>query len=488
MSERPNVLLFFTDQQRFDTIAALGNGVIRTPNLDRLCAEGTAYTSAYSPSSVCVPARCSLHHGQYPWRTGCYDNSHAMPTDRPSFMDVLTEAGYRTHGIGKCHFTPDRHALRGFQSRETQEECTIRNDDYVAHLHANGFEHISDPHGARGQMYYVPQLAQMPARLHPTQWIGDRSIAFVKQQSEASEPWMLFSSFIHPHPPFAPPIPWNKLYRAGSMPLPKMPADFEALHTYINRRQNRYKYRDRGLDMNLIRVIRAHYYACISFIDFQIGRVLEALERTGQLDSTLILFASDHGEHLGDYGCFGKRSMHDTCARVPLLARLPGRFDAGAVCEAPVSLVDVAPTILATTGTDGAMASDGVDLADVAAGACERDIVYSQYQREGQAIYTAVTREWKYAYSAPDNREFLFDRTGDPDETRSHTNVPACQDALGNMRGRMIERLQSGGEAAALDGDSWKVYPPLDIDPDPDAGLLIQDTPGADYTIPGYTD
>ncbi len=488
MSERPNVLLFFTDQQRFDTIAALGNDIIRTPNLDRLCAEGTAFTSAYSPSPVCISARCSLHYGQYPWRTGCYDNGFPMPTDRPSFMDVLAEVGYRTHGIGKCHFTPDGHALRGFQSRETQEECTIRDDDYVAHLYASGFEHVSDPHGARGQMYYVPQLAQMPARLHPTQWIGDRSVAFVEQQREAGEPWMLFSSFVHPHPPFAPPVPWNKLYRVPSMPLPKLPDGCENLHTYINRRQNRYKYRDRGLDMNLIRVIRAHYYACISFIDFQIGRVLDALERTGRLDNTLILYTSDHGEHLGDYGCFGKRSMHDTCARVPLLARLPGRFDTGAVCDAPVSLVDVAPTILAATGTDGAMDSDGVSLADVAAGACDRDIVFSQYRNEGTAIYTAVTREWKYAYSAPDNREFLFDRTGDPDETRSYTDDPACQDALRDMRQRMIECLQSGGEAPALDGDDWKVYALLDVDPDPDAGLLVQDAPGADYRLPGYTD
>ena len=485
---RPNVLLFFTDQQRFDTIAALGNGVIRTPNLDRLCAEGTAFTSAYSPSPVCVSARCSLHYGQYPWRTGCYDNGYDMPTDRPSFMDVLTEAGYRTHGIGKCHFTPDGHALRGFQSRETQEECTIRNDDYVAHLHANGFEHVSDPHGARGQMYYTPQLAQMPARLHPTQWIGDRSVAFVEQQADANEPWMLFSSFIHPHPPFAPPVPWNKLYRVGSMPLPKLPADFESLHTYINRRQNRYKYRDRGLDMNLIRLIRAHYYACISFIDFQIGRVLETLERSGQLDNTLILFTSDHGEHLGDYGCFGKRSMHDTCARVPLLARLPRRFEGGAVCDTPTSLVDLAPTILAATGIDGAMESDGADLADMASGTCIRDAVFSQYQREGQAIYTAVTREWKYAYSAPDNREFLFDRVTDPDETQSCTGVPSCKDILQNMRQRMIERLRSGDETVALDGDNWKVYPQLDIDPDPDAGLLVQDAPGADYRLPGYTD
>ena len=486
---RPNVLLFFTDQQRFDTIAALGNGVIRTPNLDRLCAEGTAFTSAYSPSPVCVSARCSLHYGQYPWRTGCYDNGYDMPTDRPSFMDVLTEAGYRTHGIGKCHFTPDGHALRGFQSRETQEECTIRNDDYVAHLHANGFEHVSDPHGARGQMYYTPQLAQMPARLHPTQWIGDRSVAFVEQQADANEPWMLFSSFIHPHPPFAPPVPWNKLYRVGSMPLPKLPADFESLHTYINRRQNRYKYRDRGLDMNLIRLIRAHYYACISFIDFQIGRMLSALEESGQLDDTLILFTSDHGEYLGDYQCFGKRGMHDSAARIPLIARMPGRFDGGQIVDEPANLVDIAPTILQTTGCKIADHElDGADLRAVASGDADRAGGISQFNSGPNGVYMLAAKRWKYIYSAPDDKELLFDAVEDPLETRNKATAPFMSGVRDEMKTALIAALRAGGEEAALDGDDWRRYPVQTMPDDPDDGLLTQDPAWAELGIEGYGD
>lgn len=114
---RPNVLLLFTDQQRADAFGAAGNPVIRTPNLDRLAREGTHFTSAYTPAPVCVPARCSLITGQHPHRTGCVDNGDSMPTDRPTLMQALSGAGYRTHGIGKMHFTPDPQALRGFQSR-----------------------------------------------------------------------------------------------------------------------------------------------------------------------------------------------------------------------------------------------------------------------------------------------------------------------------------------------------------------------------------
>ncbi|HUT75411.1 MAG TPA: sulfatase-like hydrolase/transferase [Armatimonadota bacterium] len=486
-----NVLVIFTDQQRADTIHALGNPVIRTPNLDRLCAEGVSFTSAFSASPVCVPARCALHYGQYPQRSSCYDNGDPMPEDgRLSFMEALAQAGYRTHGIGKCHFTPDRFALRGFQARERQEELLAApaEDDYLQFLQAHGFAHIGDPHGVRGEMYYVPQPAQMPAELHPTQWVGDRARTFITEQAGSPQPWLLFCSFIHPHPPFSPPSPWHKLYRAPLMPLPHVPADWEALHTAINRVQNRYKYRDQGFDQNLVRCLKAYYYAAISFIDFQVGRIVQALEQSGHLERTLVIFTSDHGELLGDYRCFGKRSMHDACARVPMLARLPGRFPAGLRCASPVSLVDVMPTMLAAADIPGPSTPlDGEDLAAVAAGRSPRQYVYSQYQRAAQAIYTIVGERWKYAYSAPDNREYLFDRQQDPLESRNLAEVHFAEAARRQMREQIIGYLRSAGEADALDGDDWRTYPRHQMPANPDAGLLVQDTPWADTRIDGYT-
>ncbi|MGI6381572.1 MAG: sulfatase-like hydrolase/transferase [Anaerolineae bacterium] len=118
---RPNILLFFTDQQRADTIHAGGNPVIRTPNLDRLASEGVRFSSAYTPSPVCVSARCSLIHGQYAHNTGCAYNGDPMPADRPSFMQLLTDAGYRTHGIGKMHFTPDRRPCAAGRPASTKK-------------------------------------------------------------------------------------------------------------------------------------------------------------------------------------------------------------------------------------------------------------------------------------------------------------------------------------------------------------------------------
>lgn len=522
---RVNILHLFTDMQRFDTIRALGNGVIRTPNLDRLCAMGVSFTNAFSPSPVCISARCSMITGQYPLHTGCYEND-LMPTDgRNTFMAALSQEGYRTHGIGKCHFTPDRFALRGFDSREIQEELgetkeNLEKNDYLSYLKDRGYDHVCEEHGVRGELYYTPQVSLLPAADHPSQWIADRSIAFIEEKRE--EPWYLFSSFIHPHPPLSPPAPWHKLYRPSMMPEPFMPEDVKSLLTYVNRVQNRYKYADRGMSIHQLRAIKAYYYACISFVDYQIGRILDALEASGQLEDSLILFSSDHGEHLGDRGCLGKRSMHDSSSRVPMILSLPGRFSGGRLCDTPVSLVDIAPTFLAASGNSsyaeqgdmGTHELDGVDMYRILTGSSDRKVVFSQLSYPGAmtpaciaeedrkylsqepdelrahfSSYMAVSREWKYIYSAPDDREFLFDRIGDPAESRNKAALPFASEAKERMKSCLIAHLREGGQSAALEGDGFKSFPVISISADPDRGLLIQDgyTPWADMRLPeGY--
>lgn len=488
---KPNILLILTDQQRHDTIAALGNETIKTPALDRLVKSGVAFTSTYSPSPVCVPARACMHYGQYPMNTGCYDNGWAMPEDgRPSFMNVLTDAGYRTHGIGKCHFTKDKYALRGFQTREIQEEVPARDsDDYTHDLEKEGWGDLPEPHGVRGEMYYIPQVSTLPPRLHPTQWVGDRSVKFIEEQKDAKQPWMLYSSYIHPHPPFAPPWPWHKLYRSFDMPHPHVPEEGDSLLTYYNRNQNRYKYRDQGIDRNLVRNIKAHYYACISFVDYQIGRILDTLEATGQLENTLVLFSADHGEHLGDYNCFGKRTMQDTAARIPMLASMPGRFEGGQRCDKVTSLLDVMPTMLSAAGVESdGVEMDGEDLVKVLEGSSERESVHSQHRPAGEATYATFTDAWKYWYSAADNKEYLVDRVNDPTETRNAAGDPQTQDVLSDMRKRTMDWLSQGGETQGIDGEAWKVYPKVEVPSDPDEGLIVQDRPEYVLDLPGYTD
>ena len=465
-SSRPNILLLMTDQQRFDTIAALGNSIIKTPALDRLVRQGTAFTRCYTPSPVCVSARHALVTGLSPSQTGCTDNDGVVRDDI-SLMQRLSEVGYQTHGVGKMHFNPPRK-LWGFESRDFSEEGGGR-DDYRIFLDENGYDHVEDPHGVRSEFYYLPQPSQVPARLHHTQWTADRSLDFLDRRDQ-TRPFFLWTSFIKPHPPFEAPTPWHRLYRAAEMEPPtRFPGDQELL-TLWNRVQNRYKYRDKGNDEMLLRTMRATYYACISFIDRQIGRILERLENDGLLDNTLILFTADHGEMLGDFGCVGKRSMLDGSVRVAMLAHLPGRFEAGARCEVPATLLDIVPTCLAAVGAP-LPAADGRDLSELQG---ERT-VYSQYSSGATGLYLAATRDWKYIYSAADEREWLFDLNRPSPEHHNLANNPLFLRTLENLRGELHRKLRAEGCADVLSGDSWRKFGRIELPRDPDFGLLFQD-------------
>lgn len=494
MTDQPNILLVFTDQQRADTLG-VHNPVMRTPVMDRLCQEGTLFTNAHTPVPVCVPARCAMIYGQYAHKTACYENRYAMPqpsAERPTFMQALTEAGYQTHGVGKMHFTPDRHALMGFETRDEAEEGqkSVADDDYLTWLQEQGLGHVHDVNGVRGEMYYVPQPSQLPPWAHNSHWVSDRSLAFL-QQRDRSRPFFLWSSFIDPHPPFAPPCPWNKLYRAPGMPLPNRPDQMENLWTWINRKQNRYKFRDQGIDDNLLRVMKAYYYATVSFIDYNVGRILAYLEKIGELDNTLILWTSDHGEFLGDYDCFGKRSFLKSAANVPLIARLPERFAAGAQIASPASLVDVMPTLLSAAGVaQESLDLDGLDLAELAQDPTGRDAVYGQYEERDKAAYMLLTERWKYIYATTERREYLFDLLVDPNETRNRAETIGYIEQTAAMRRRLIRYFQEQGYTDPLDGDDWRDYALPTMSADPDAGLLFQDAAWArdQMTIPGYTD
>jgi arylsulfatase A-like enzyme len=215
-----------------------------------------------------------------------------MPADRPTLMGALSEAGYRTHGVGKMHFTPDPYASWGFQTRDIGEEFgSVADDHYLQFLADRGFAHVERPHGLRSEMYYVPQLSPVPEPLHYS------------------------------------------------------------------------RCRDGGEDRRLLQLIQAYYLACVSFVDAQIARILAELP-----DDTVVVLSADHGEFLGDYGYFGKRSFLDPAARVPLVCAGPG-FAPGHRSDELVSLVDIAPTLLAAAGLAPGhfadLADSGFDTANV---------------------------------------------------------------------------------------------------------------------------
>ena len=339
-----HILVILCDQLRYDAIAANGNPNIHTPAFDSIAKDAAVFDRAITPSPVCVPARLSLMSGQYCARHGNNNNSHAKKYEGRGFYASLTEAGYHSCCVGKMHYAWDPYGSLGFASRHPQEELSAVGDEYMEFIKAN-YPHVFDYNGHRSEMYYVPQISQLPPSAHPTQWVGDRSVEFL-ESADPNQPTFLFASFIHPHPPFCPPAPWNKIYRyEGESPfIPENSEDFKPLlHT-------QFAWDRLGISDIDGRKLRNFYYACVSFVDYQVGRILDTLKKKGMYDDTLILVTSDHGEMLGDYRNMGKRTMLDGAAHVPFILKVPGgkhtvRHD---VC----SLVDVAPTLLSYAGVD----------------------------------------------------------------------------------------------------------------------------------------
>ncbi len=469
MDQRPNILVFVTDQQRADTIGALGNDRIRTPVLDQMTREGTAFTRAYTPSPVCVPARCSMATGRYPATNQCWDNM-PMP-DAPSYMERLRDAGYQTHGVGKMHFEPDHQKMWGYQTRDISEEG--KPGDFIDHLHASGYEHVLAPHGLRGEYYYTPQPSQLPAHLHETHWLADRSIDFLRQR-DRSRPFLLDCHFIKPHPPFENPMPWSFLYRCDEMPVPYWPDDDAAAYlTRVNHLQNRYKYKDRGQHDDLAwRTLKAAYYGAISFIDQQVGRVLEALG--DDLDNTLVVFTSDHGEMLGDYGCAGKRCMLEASVRIPLLARLPETFACNHQTTTAVSLVDLFPTFLDLAGIKPSEDDNlpGSSLRILVESDDSDRVVFSQFQAKWMGHYLATNGREKFVHSAADRRSWNFEIGDEIKET------PVQSISTSELESAALAEFALHPATEAVVEGTWQAH---DVPPwpdDPDYGLLRQDPEG----------
>lgn len=454
MSKRPNVLFLFTDQQRCDTIHALGNEDIVTPALDELARTSAVFDNCITPAPVCVPARFSMFAGQYPARTGCCNNNASYAYRGEGFYSAFTQSGYRSCSIGKMHH-PDLYGPMGFSKRLTQEEMADPEDDYTKFLLDSPYKNVFDYNGIRSEMYYVPQTSPLPAEYHPTQWVGDRSVEFL-QEYRLDQPFFLMSSFIHPHPPFAPPAPWNKMYRSVSRDpyVPEAPEDFAAFLS------DRFALDSVGISRQDLSLLRNYYHACVSFVDYQIGRIIAALKERGLYDNTIILFSSDHGEMLGDFGTMGKRTMLDAALRVPCMIRVPGMDPVRR--DELCSLVDIAPTLLTLAGIpyDGSE-YDGIDLF----GPERHEAVYSQYSTGASGTYMVASKTDKLVYSGPHRRFFYFDTVPErrnsyrPDDPRVRRLQRLLEDYMSSDVG-----TNGAGETDAVSGVSKFPYGPKRAD------------------------
>lgn len=416
-ARQPNILLLFTDQQRYDTLGCMGNPFIVTPNLDRLAAEGCLYRFAHTPNPVCIPARYCLLTGQRSVVHRYYQNQgHHMDSSIPTLPRILSDTGYHNEAIGKMHFQPAREH-HGFHRMQMMEETPSfrQDDDYLMYLKSSGCGHIRHAHGVRHLLYHQPQQSLLPEVHHGTHWVADRTIEFLRQNR--NRPWFCWSSWIAPHPPLNATAQWAEFYRKRPVPLPnrREEEDLAPFHKGLNWFADMHA----ASPERQARSTQA-YYAQISFVDEQIGRVLAELASLNLADDTLVIFASDHGELLGDHWAWQKQCSYEPAIRVPMIVRYPGRVTAGSVNKQFVDLLDLLPTIAdaASATLPKGWTFPGESLLKPR-GYRDRTCQFTECH-QGPARWVSLRdHRYKYTYWFHNGFEQLWDLQADPGEQQN---------------------------------------------------------------------
>lgn len=344
-TNRPNILWYCTDQQRFDTIGALGNPHVRTPTLDRLVREGMAFTHTYCQSPICTPSRSSFMSGLYPSRLHNTRNGNdTFPSSPPLVSTLLADSGYDCGLIGKFHLqssghrTEPRIANDGFRywkfSHAPRDDWPAGEHDYADWVRDQG----ADLNALR------ESEDRVPAELHQTTWATTRAIEFIDEDRDG-KPWMLNINVYDPHPPFIPPRSYAEEFDESEMPGPSfVESDLEAQAALEDADFQTRSRRPEEFDGKRV---QADYYAMIALIDDQLARLLAHLEKSGEAENTVVIFTSDHGETLGDHGLLYKGCrFYEGLVRVPLIFHAPGRIVEGVTSDQLTELLDLSATLL----------------------------------------------------------------------------------------------------------------------------------------------
>ena len=442
--KRPNILLLYTDQQRWDTIGALGLTGCKTPHLDQLAAEGALFDHCFVNSPVCMPSRHSMLSGRYAEAFGSFSNGIEMRQDIPCIQHLLQPYGYHTANIGKLHFRNhahrdhrDPHPACGFDTLILSDEPGCYDDAFIAWVTAQDPAAVDDcrcdtpptclmsTRLVQSRKATQPYAFAGPEHLTHSAFVAEETCDFIRRRGE--EPFFAIAGFYAPHCPFNPPQRFLDWYQLEDMPLPKRAED-----------------QGTNLSDDQWREVVRHYWALCSHVDDQVGRILHTLDDCGLRDNTLVVFTSDHGEQLGDHGRTGKGQAQDASSRVPLIMRLPGQIPASTRSDAIVEHVDLVPTFLDYAGVQQPTAMPGISLRGLfepqRATQPPREDAYIALRKVGGPGYKALrTRDHLYRLHN-DGQESLFDLATDPHQLVDVATEPAQSAALAACRQRLLNR------------------------------------------------
>ncbi|MEO8751517.1 MAG: sulfatase-like hydrolase/transferase [Casimicrobiaceae bacterium] len=419
-----NVLFIFSDEHDPRYMGCSGNSFIKTPNLDRLAARGTRFANAYTPCPVCVPARASLATGRYVNEIGYWDNAIAYDGRVPGWGHRMQDAGMRVESIGKLHY---RNATDPTGFDRQQEPMHLLNG--IGQLWGSvrdpmplkaGRSALYDKVGPGTSNYnrYDERIEQLASA-----WLDDRA------QAPDAKPWLLFVGLVAPHMPLVVPQEYLDLYPLDQIELPKLlPRNGYRRHPWVERMASHWDH-DATLGSDERRKLAiACYFGLITFLDARIGRLLDALERTGLAATTRVIYSTDHGDNLGTRGLWNKDVLYRESTGIPLIMAGPG-IAPGKVSYTNVNLVDLYPTFLDAVGVAPIERERTLPGGSLFAIASEPDdtgrIVLSEYHAVGavSGAFMLVRERYKYHYYVGFRPE-LFDLQADPEETNDLAEDP----------------------------------------------------------------
>jgi choline-sulfatase len=472
-----NLLFILSDEHNKRVTGSYGHPVIRTPNLDALAARGTRFTSAYTNCPICVPARASFATGRYVNETRCWDNAIAYRGQPASWGHRLMAQGHHVASIGKLHYQASSPEQNGF----SEEILPLHIVNGIGDL----LGLIRDELPRRtGSLKLGPEAG--PGESEYTKY--DRSIAdeTVKWLQESAprhrrKPWALYAGFVSPHFPLIAPQAFYDLYPEDKVPWPELyDPNLRPRHPFLDAMRQCMCF-DEPFDAPMVRRAIRAYFGLTSFLDDNVGKILRALDETGLAGTTRVVYSSDHGDNLGTRGLWGKSTMFEESAGIPMILAGPG-VPRGNVCDTPVTLADGFPTFIHALGAQPDPRDrdlPGASLLDIAHGQAPQRTILSEYHAAGAITASYMIRHGRYKYihyvGMP---PMLFDLQADPNERRDLGRDPAsagvvaeCEQALRKVvdpeavdqLARADQRAhieKNGGKEAILKKGTFRYSPP----------------------------
>jgi arylsulfatase A-like enzyme len=457
-SKRPNIIFISAEQQRGDTLHCNGADWMHTPHLDALAKESVRFTRAFSCAATCVSSRAAFYTALYPHNTGIL--GFYRSSGRLHWLHRLRERGYHTAHIGKTHLPHDGWDESIAElSNKYQRIPDEGPRDWHKALYAAGYEPPLNLHNTMPD--YYDNLAAiewpLPEELHPDMWVGDQVLKWLEARDTGDDaaPFYLHVGFLSPHDLYDPPRRFIDIYDDDDIPMPQVDElELQGIPDELWAEQRRDETRH-GITVvhashatpERIRRMRKHYYALITLVDDKVGQILDAVRRKGLWDNTIIIYTSDHGDHLFDHNLHYKGELYDSIINIPLLIHAPDALEPGRKVTDLVSHVDVAQYILEKAGVERDDL-DGISLAPVVDQGVPHTRQYA-YAEEGATglrpepdlLAMICSKTHKLVYYAGGRTGQLYNLEHDPRETRNLWGKDEAREVQADLTARLLDWL-----------------------------------------------